>query len=72
MISEQYIRKVDNASAVKYKGNYYIPVNIETGEIMSFQQNTACTLIIAYDYTYWCYIEDSLYITPECIIISYN
>ena len=46
IISEQYIRKVDNASSVKYKGNYYIPVNIETGEIMSFQQNTVCTLII--------------------------
>ena len=65
IISEQYIRKVDNASAVKYKGNYYIPVNIETGEIMSFQQNTVCTLIIAYDYTYWCYIEDSLYILSK-------
>ena len=70
IISEQYIRKVDNASAIKYKGNYYIPVNIETGEIMSFQQNTVCTLIIAYDYTNWCYIEDNLYIlskinTPE-------
>ena len=65
IISEQYIRKVDNASAVKYKGNYYIPVNIETGEIMSFQQNTVCTLIIAYDYTYWCYIEDRLYILSK-------
>ena len=65
IISEQYIRKVDNASSVKYKGNYYIPVNIETGEIMSFQQNTVCTLIIAYDYTYWCYIEDNLYILSK-------
>lgn len=62
IISEQYIRKVDNASAIKYKGNYYVPIDIETGEIMSFTQNTSCTLIIAYDYTYWCYIEDNLYI----------
>ena len=70
IISEQYIRKVDNASAIKYKGIYYVPVDIETGEIISFVQNTICTLIIAYDYTYWCYIEDNLYIlskinTPE-------
>ena len=70
IISEQYIRKIDNSSAIKYKGNYYIPIDIETGEIMSFKQNTICTLIIAYDYTYWCNIENSLYIlskikTPE-------
>ena len=65
IISEQYIRKVDNASSIKYKGNYYIPVNIETGELMSFPQNTICTLIIAYDYTYWCYIEDNLYILSK-------
>ena len=70
IISEQYIRKIDNSSAIKYKGNYYIPIDIETGEIMSFKQNTICTLIITYDYTYWCNIENSLYIlskikTPE-------
>jgi hypothetical protein len=62
IISEQYIRKIDNSSAIKYKGNYYIPIDNETGEIMSFRQNTSCKLIIAYDYTYWGYIEDNLYI----------
>lgn len=65
IISEQYIRKVDNSSAIKYKGNYYVPVDIETGEIISFSRNTLCTLIIAYDYTYWCNIEDKLYILSE-------
>lgn len=65
IISEQYIRKVDNSSAIKYKGNYYVPVDIETGEIISFSRNTSCTLIIAYDYTYWCNIEDKLYILSE-------
>lgn len=62
IISEQYIRKVDNSSAIKYKGNYYVPVDIETGEIISFSRNTSCTLIVAYDYTYWCNVEDKLYI----------
>ena len=65
IISEQYIRKVDNASAIKYKGVYYVPVDIETGEIISFSRNTSCTLIVAYDYTHWCYIEDKLYILSE-------
>ena len=62
IISEQYTRKIDNASAIKYKGNYYVPVDIETGEIISFPQNTLCTIIIAYNYTYWCKIEDNIYI----------
>ena len=61
IISEQYIRKVDNSSAIKYKGDYYVPVDIETGEIISFSRNTLCTLIIAYDYTKWCKIEEKLY-----------
>lgn len=65
IISEQYIRKVDNSSAIKYKGNYYVPLDIETGEIISFSRKTSCTLIVAYDYTYWCNIEDKLYILSE-------
>ena len=65
IISEHYVRKVDNSSAIKYKGNYYVPVDIETGEIISFPRNTLCTIIIAYDYTLWCNIENNLYILTE-------
>ena len=65
IISEHYVRKVDNSSAIKYKGNYYVPVDIETGEIISFPRNTLCTMIIAYDYTLWCNIENNLYILTE-------
>lgn len=61
VISEQYTRKIDNASSIKYKNNYYIPIDTETGEIMSFSQNTTCTIIIAYDNTLWCYVKDNLY-----------
>ena len=61
IISEQYTRKIDNASSIKYKSNYYIPIDIETGEIMSFSQSTICTIIIAYDNTLWCYIKEKLY-----------
>lgn len=61
IISEQYTRKIDNASSIKYKNNYYIPIDTETGEIMSFPQNTICTVIIAYDNTLWCYVKENLY-----------
>lgn len=65
IISEQYVRKIDNASAIKYNGDYYVPVDIETGEILSFSRNTVCTIIIAYDYTYWCSIEGDIYILSK-------
>lgn len=65
IISERYVRKIDNASSVKYKGIYYVPVDIETGEIISFSRNTLCTIILAYNYSYYCYIEDRLYILAE-------
>ena len=61
IISEQYVRKIDNASSIKYKSTYYVPVDVETGEIISFKQNTICTLIIAYDNSYWCNIEENTY-----------
>lgn len=61
IISEQYTRKIDNASSVKYKNEYYIPIDVETGEIMSFSQNTICTIIIAYDNSIWCNIKEKLY-----------
>lgn len=61
IISEQYSRKIDNSSSIKYKGKYYIPIDLETGEIMSFERNTICVIIIAYDNSYWCNINKELY-----------
>lgn len=61
IISEQYTRKIDNSSSIKYKGNYYIPIDLETGEIMSYPQNTLCTVIITYNMEYLCEIEGNLY-----------
>lgn len=61
IISEQYSRKIDNSSSIKYQGKYYIPIDVETGEIMSFEQNTTCIIIIAYDNSYWCNINKVLY-----------
>jgi transposase len=61
IISERYSRKIDNSSSIKYKSKYYIPVDIETGEIMSFEQNTVGIIIIAYDNSYWCNIDETIY-----------
>lgn len=61
IISERYSRKIDNSSSIKYKNKYYIPVDIETGEIMSFEQNTIGIIIIAYDNSYWCNIDETIY-----------
>ena len=61
IISERYTRKIDNYSSIKYKSKYNIPVDIETGEIMSFKQNTIGIIIIAYDNSYWCNIDETIY-----------
>ena len=65
IISEHYIRKIDNASSIKFKDNYYIPVDIETGEIMKFTRGTLCTVIITYDSSYYCSINEKLYLLSK-------
>lgn len=57
VISEKYTRIIDNASSISYEGKYYVPVDVETGEIMTYKHRTECTVIIAYDGSYWCQIE---------------
>ncbi len=49
IISERKDRTIDNASCISYNRKYYIPINIEIGEVFSFQKGTKCTLIIDYD-----------------------
>ena len=65
IISDRYSRKIDNASSIKYEGKYYIPVDIETGEILSYARNTECTVIITYDCSLLCSIEDQICILSE-------
>ena len=61
IISEKYIRIIDNASSIKYDNNYYIPIDNETGEVVCFKKGTECTFIINYNFEYWCKIEDNYY-----------
>lgn len=61
IISEKYKRLIDNASAISFKGDYYLPVNCDNGEVISFKFRTECTVIIAYNLELWCKIENSYY-----------
>ena len=46
IISEKYTRIIDNASSISYGRKYYIPINIETGEVTCFMKGTKCIFII--------------------------
>lgn len=61
IISERREKIIDNASCISYNKKYYIPVNLETGEITNFQRGTKCTLIIDYDGKYIGEIENHYY-----------
>lgn len=61
IISEKYTRIIDNASSISYGGKYYIPINIETGEVTCFMRGTKCVFIINYDGEYYSEIENHYY-----------
>lgn len=61
IISERKEKIIDNASSISYKGKYYIPIDLETGEVTNFQRGTKCILIIDYDGKYIGEIENKYY-----------
>lgn len=61
IISERKEKIIDNASCISYNRKYYIPIDIETGEVINFQKGTKCTLIIDYDGEYIGEIENHYY-----------
>ncbi len=61
IISERKDKVIDNASSIYFNKKYYIPVSLETGEIINFQKGTKCTLIINYDGEYIGEIENKYY-----------
>lgn len=65
IISERKDKVIDNASSIYFNKKYYIPANLETGEITNFQKGTKCTLIIDYDGNYIGEIENKYYIMIE-------
>lgn len=61
IIAEKYTRIIDNASSISYNKKYYIPVNIETGELTTFMKGTKCTFIVNYDGNFYSEIENHYY-----------
>lgn len=61
IISTRHERTIDNASSIKYFTKYYLPIDKETGEVMSFKSGTKCTVINAYDNKLYGSINDNIY-----------
>lgn len=61
IISEKCIRIIDNASSIKYNTKYYVPVDVNTGEVICFTKKTECEVILTYNAELWCKIENSYY-----------
>ena len=65
IISERTTRIIDNASSIKYDGKYYVPVNYNTGEVVSYMKKTECIVIVTYNAELWCKIENNFYLLVE-------
>ena len=61
IISEKFTRIIDNASSISFNGKYYVPIDTDTGEIITYKHKTECTVTVAYDSSYWCKIENKYY-----------
>lgn len=65
IISERTIRIIDNASSIRYDGKYYVPVDNNTGEVVSYMKKTECIVILTYNAELWCKIENNFYLLEE-------
>ena len=61
IISISNERTVDNASSIKYLSKYYLPIDKKTGEIISFNSGTKCTVVISYDKQLYGIINEEIY-----------
>lgn len=65
IISERTTRIIDNASSIKFENKYYVPINNETGEVVSYIKKTKCIVITTYNSELWCKIENNFYMLIE-------
>ena len=61
IISIRNERTIDNASSIKYFNNYYLPIDVETGEVISFKSGTKCTVVNSYDNKLFGIIDGNTY-----------
>ena len=61
IISIRHQRTIDNASSLKFFHKYYLPIDDETGEVMSFKSGTKCDVVTSYDNTLYGIINDKVY-----------
>ena len=62
IISIRHERTIDNASWLKYFNNYYLPIDIETGEVMSFSSGTKCMIVNTFDNKLFGIINEKTYL----------
>ena len=62
IISIRSERTIDNASSIKYFNNYYLPIDVETGEVISFKSGTKCTVVNTYDNKLFGVIDNKSYL----------
>ena len=61
IISIRHKRTIDNASSIKFFNNYYLPIDDETGEVMSFKSGTKCEVVTSYNNKLYGIINDKIY-----------
>ncbi len=62
IISIRHERTIDNASSIKYFTKYYLPINEETCEVISFKSGTKCTVVNTYDNKLYGIINEKTYL----------
>ena len=65
IISERTTRIIDNASSIKFENKYYVPIDNDTGEVVSYMKKTECIVITTYNSELWCKIENNFYMLAE-------
>lgn len=62
IISIREKRTIDNASSIKYYYSYYLLINESTGEVMSFESGTECTVVTTYDKKLYGIVNNEIYL----------
>ncbi len=65
ILSERFLRKIDNASSFKYRTKSYVIIDIITGELVYLKKNSMVYVMISKDNKIYCKYENKFYYTLE-------